>query len=60
MHRYDIDLFWSAEDGCWVADVPVLKTCAAFGDTPIDALAEVQIAIAGWVEVAQEQGHFIP
>jgi predicted RNase H-like HicB family nuclease len=60
MHRYHINLFWSADDGCWVADVPDLKTCAAFGDTPAEALAEVQTAIEGWLEVAQEEGHPIP
>ena len=40
--KYDINLFWSEADGAWVADVPDLRSCAAFGDTPAEALAEVE------------------
>ncbi len=54
--RYHINLFWSAEDGYWVADVPDLEFCSAFGDTPERALAEVQVAMAGWLETARELG----
>jgi predicted RNase H-like HicB family nuclease len=60
MHHYHINLFWSVEDDSWVADVPDLKTCSAFGDTPAEALAEVQVAVEGWLEVAREGGHAIP
>jgi len=51
-HRYHINLFWSQRDESWVADVPDLKSCAAFGDTPEEALAEARIAIEGWLETA--------
>ena len=37
--RYHINVFWSPRDECWVADVPDLKSCAAFGDTPEEALS---------------------
>lgn len=50
--RYHINLFWSPPDDCWVADVPDLKTCSAFGDTPEEAVAEARIAIEGWIETA--------
>jgi predicted RNase H-like HicB family nuclease len=56
MSRYHIDLFWSEPDGCWVADVPDLKSCAAFGDTPEEPLAEERTAIAAWLEVARQEG----
>lgn len=46
MNRYHINLFWSEADGCWIADVPDLKSCSAMGDTPGEALAEVQDATA--------------
>jgi predicted RNase H-like HicB family nuclease len=58
--RYHINLFWSDEDGCWVADIPDLRYCSAFGDTPAKALAEVQIAMDGWLETARECGVPIP
>jgi len=58
--RYHINLFWSAEDECWVADVPDLTFCSAFGDTPEVALAEVQVAIRAWLESARAHGDPIP
>ena len=58
--RYHVNVFWHDADECWVADVPDLKSCSAFGDTPQEALAEVQQAIAGWIEAAQERGLAIP
>ena len=58
--RYHIDLFWYEDDACWVANVPDLKACSAHGDTPEEALAEVQIAMRGWLEVAKEMGFAIP
>ena len=59
-HRYNINVFWSADDDCWIADVPDLKSCSAHGDTPVEAMAEVEEAIALWLEVAEEKGMPIP
>lgn len=58
--RYHINLFWSRRDESWVADVPDLKSCAAFGDTPEEALAEARIAIEGWLEAARANKLSIP
>ena len=58
--RYHINIFWSPRDECWVADVPDLKSCSAFGDTPGEAIAEVQTAIEGWLEVARDHNMPIP
>ena len=60
MPRYHINLFWSQDDQSWVADVPDLKSCAAFGDTPTEAVTEAQVAIRGWIEAATELGLPIP
>lgn len=60
MNRYHINVYWSDEDDCWVADVPDLRTCCAFGDTPAEAVAEVQIAMELWLETAREHGMEIP
>ena len=58
--KYHINLFWSESDGAWVADVPDLQSCAALGDTPADALAEIEQAIEAWLAVAREDGLSIP
>jgi predicted RNase H-like HicB family nuclease len=60
MPRYHINLFWSAEDGCWVADVPDLRSCSAFGDTAEEALREIQLAMAAWLDSAGRHGDLIP
>ncbi len=60
MQHYHINLFWSAADDCWIADVPDLKSCSALGDSPEEALAEVQTAMAAWLEVAAAEHLPIP
>jgi predicted RNase H-like HicB family nuclease len=58
--HYHINLFWSGEDQCWIADVPDLHSCTTHGDTPTEALANVREAIAGWLEVALDEGFAVP
>ena len=58
--RYHINVFWSVEDECWIADVPDLRFCSAHGETPAQAVAEVEIAMAAWLETARERGIPIP
>ena len=60
MNRYHINLFWSEADACWVADVPDLKSCSAFGASAAEALAEVEKAIEAWLAVAREDDLTIP
>lgn len=60
MPHYHINLFWSQDDECWIADVPDLRSCATHGDTPDEALTNVQDAIAGWLEAAAASGKVIP
>ncbi|MEO5937763.1 MAG: type II toxin-antitoxin system HicB family antitoxin [Sphingomonas sp.] len=58
--HYHINLFWSDEDDCWIADVPDLRFCTTHGDSPTTALANVRDAINGWLEVARDQNFDIP
>ena len=58
--KYHISLCWSEPDGAWVADVPDLQSCSAFGDNPVEALAEIEQAIEAWLAVAREDGMPIP
>ena len=60
-HReYAIVIFYSDEDECYVADIPDLRSCSAFGDTPEEALHEIQIARDAWMDTARDHGHPIP
>ncbi len=58
--HYHINLFWSEEDGLWIADVPDLKFCSAHGATPSEAAEEVRVAVQLWLETALEEGLPIP
>ena len=58
--HYHINLFWSDEDDCWIADVPDLRYCSAHGNTPSEAVAEVRRAIQLWLETARDEGVPIP
>jgi antitoxin HicB len=50
-----------AEDGGgFIATVPDLPGCMSDGETPQEALANVQDAIASWIEAAKELGHTVP
>ncbi len=60
MKDYHINVFYSDDDGCYVADIPDLKYCSAFGSSPEEAVHEVQIAKAAWLQVAKERGKPIP
>jgi predicted RNase H-like HicB family nuclease len=60
MKDYHINIFFSEEDGEYVADIPDLKYCSASGSTPEEALSEVLLAKALWLEVAREKGRPIP
>ncbi|OYX60927.1 MAG: hypothetical protein B7Y89_14625 [Novosphingobium sp. 32-60-15] len=59
-HHYHINVFWSADDDCWIADVPDLRPCSAHGETPSEALAEAEVAIELWLETARECNLAIP
>lgn len=34
MKDYHINIFYSEEDGGYIADIPDLEACSAFGETP--------------------------
>lgn len=55
-----INIFWSDEDGGYIADIPDLEACSAFGTTPAEALVEVQRAKAARLEAARAAGKRIP
>lgn len=53
MKDYHINVFYSDEDDGYIADIPDLKNCSAFGETPEEALKEVLVAKASWIESAK-------
>ncbi len=60
MQDYHINIFYSEEDGGYIADIPDLEACSAYGETPMSALAEVVLAKQAWLEAARAEGKPIP
>jgi predicted RNase H-like HicB family nuclease len=60
MSDYHINIFFSEEDGGYIADIPDLEACSAFGESPEEALAEVERAKQAWLEAARAAGKPIP
>lgn len=60
MYKYVIEIFYSEEDNGYIAVVPELPGCSAFGETEEKALEEVKIAIELWLKAAAKEGREIP
>lgn len=57
--RYEVIIYWSAEDEAFIAEVPELPGCAADGQTYEAAIANVKVVISEWIEIAQQLGDAI-
>ncbi len=60
MQDYHINIFYSEEGGGYIADIPDLEACSAFGETPIKALQEVERAKRAWLKAASAEGKAVP
>ena len=60
MHKYEIIIYWSRQDGVFVDEVPELPGCLAHGDTQQAALRNVNQAMDLWLDTAREFGDPIP
>ncbi len=60
MYKYEIIIYWSDEDGSFIAEVPELPGCMADGKTHQEALSNAEIIISEWIETAKELGREIP
>lgn len=58
--KYEIILYWSNEDNCFIAEVPELPGCIAHGETHSKTLQEIHNAMDLWIETAFEDGIPIP
>lgn len=60
MYKYQIVLYWSSEDNCFIAEVPELAGCMADGKTQEEALKNAETVITEWIETAKLLGREIP
>lgn len=59
-HKYEMVIYWSAEDDAYIVEVPELAGCMADGKTYAEAVANAEVVIDEWIETAKELGRVIP
>ncbi len=59
-HKYTIEIFYSKEDGGYIAIAPEHPGCSAFGKTEEEALKEIRVAVDLWLEAAKKENREIP
>ncbi len=58
--RYELIIYWSKADGCFVVEVPELPGCMADGESYEAAVANTQGVIQEWLDTARSLGRPIP
>ena len=60
MYKYELIIFWSDEDQCYLVEIPELPGCMADGETYEGAIKNAQVIISEWIDTAQRIGKEIP
>ena len=58
--NYEMIIYWSKEDNCFVAEIPELSGCMADGKTYQEAVSNAEVIIREWVDTAKDMGRAIP
>jgi predicted RNase H-like HicB family nuclease len=59
-YKYEVIIYWSEDDGCFIAEVPELAGCMSDGQTYNECLVNLEIIIDEWIETAKLNGREIP
>jgi len=58
--KYEIIIYWSTDDGAFIAEAPELPSCMADGATHQDARSALETVIEEWIETAESLGRPVP
>jgi len=58
--QYQVIIEFSKPDGGYIARVPSLPHCTAYGDTYAEAAREIQDAMKGWIDAAKDTSIPLP
>jgi predicted RNase H-like HicB family nuclease len=58
--RYELIIYWSKDDESFIVEVPELPGCMADGQTYAEAVANAEVVIDEWIEIARKLGWPIP
>ncbi len=60
MPKYEVIIWWSKEDNCYLAEAPELPGCMADGETLSEVTAAIEESMRLWIDVNTERGLAIP
>ncbi len=60
LNKYEVIIYWSKDDNCFIAEVPELPGCLADGETYTTAINNVQVIMKEWIDTAKSLGRNIP
>lgn len=60
MYKYERIIYWSEDDNSFIVEIPELPGCMADGETVGDAIANAEVVIREWLDVAKARGQKIP
>lgn len=60
MYKYEIIIYWSKDDGYYIAEVPELPGCMADGENYKEAINNIEEVIKEWIETAIQLDREIP
>ncbi len=58
--RYEILIYWSIENNCFISEMPELPGCMADGNTYEEVIQNIKLIAEEWIETARELGREIP
>ena len=59
-YKYPLEVFWDEGSEAFVCIAPDLPGCSAIGDTPQEAVREMETAMRLWIDAALSIGHALP
>lgn len=58
--KYELNIYWSKSDNCFIVEVPELPGCFSDGKSYEEAVENVQVIIEEWIETANALNRKIP
>jgi predicted RNase H-like HicB family nuclease len=59
-YHYPLKVFWDEGSNAFICIAPDLPGCSAVGDSPKEAVQEMETAMRLWLEAAQSMGRTLP
>jgi len=59
-YKYPLEVFWDEGSEAFICIAPDLPGCSAVGDTPHEAVQEMEIAMRLWIKAALDMGRALP